>query len=102
MKHFLCLLLIFLKISKDSSASYYQNNKKRLQKEAFERYQSFSKEEKEKSNSTVLSNTKSTRRSKQNKSLLSIEKNITKGEKTPYYNHKKLFSFRKSTSLLKK
>ena len=48
LKHFLCLLLIFLKISKDSSASYYQNNKKRLQKEAFERYQSFLRKKKKK------------------------------------------------------
>ena len=36
------------KISKDSSAKYYQDNKERVQKKAWERYQSFSKEEKEK------------------------------------------------------
>ena len=33
---------------KDSSAKYYQNNKERLQKKACKRYQSLSKEEKEK------------------------------------------------------
>ena len=33
---------------KDSSAKYYQNNKERLQSKARERYQSLSKEEKEK------------------------------------------------------
>ena len=35
-------------MSKYSSAKYYQNNKERLQKEARERYQSLSTEEKEK------------------------------------------------------
>ena len=35
-------------MSKDSSAKYYEDNKERLQKKARERYQSFSKEEKEK------------------------------------------------------
>ena len=35
-------------MSKDSSAKYYQNNKKRLQKKVCERYQSLSEEEKEK------------------------------------------------------
>ena len=33
-------------MSKDSSAKYNQNNKKRLHKKACKRYQSFSKEEK--------------------------------------------------------
>ena len=32
----------------------------------------------------------------ENKSLLIIEKNIIKSEKTPYYNYKKLCSFTKS------
>ena len=36
-----------------------------------------------------------------NKSLLSIEKNIIKWEEMPYYNYKKLYSFRKSTIILK-
>ena len=34
-----------IKISKDSLAKHYQNNKDRLQKKACERYQSFSEEE---------------------------------------------------------
>ena len=63
-------------MSKDSSAKYYQDNKERLQKKARERYQSLSKEEKEKkSNNTVMNNTKIYEKMK-NKSLLSIEKNI--------------------------
>ena len=35
-------------MSKDSSVKFYQNNKERLQRKACERYQSLSKEEKEK------------------------------------------------------
>ena len=37
-----------IKMSKDSSVKFYQNNKERLQRKACERYQSLSKEEKEK------------------------------------------------------
>ena len=37
-----------------------------------------------------------------NKSFLSIEKNMIKWEKTPCYNLKKLFLFKKSTSILKR
>ena len=35
-------------MSRDLPAKYYQDNKERLQKKARERYQNFSKEEKEK------------------------------------------------------
>ena len=38
----------YIKITKDSSAKYYQNSKERLQKKVHERYHSLSKEEKEK------------------------------------------------------
>ena len=38
----------FIRMSKNSSAKYYQDNKETLQKKARERYQSLSKEEKEK------------------------------------------------------
>ena len=43
---FICFFT-YVKISKDSSAKYYQNDKERLQKSC-ERYQSLRKEEKEK------------------------------------------------------
>ena len=43
----------------------------------------------------VVSNTKIFQKMKK-KSLLSIEKNIIKWEKAPYYNYKTLFSFKKS------
>ena len=39
---------IYLKISKDFSAKYYQNTKEILEKKASEKYQSLPKEEKEK------------------------------------------------------
>ena len=64
-------------MSKDSSAKYYEDNKERLQKKARERYQSFSKEEKEKSDDMVMSYTKIYLK-KKNKSLLSIEINFRK------------------------
>ena len=64
-------------MSKDSSAKYYEDNKERLQKKARERYQSFSKEEKEKSDDMVMSYTKIYLK-KKNKSLLSKEINFRK------------------------
>ena len=45
-------------MSKDSSAKYYQNDKERLQKKLFKRYQSLSKEQKEKSDNMVVNDTK--------------------------------------------
>ena len=60
---------------KYSSAKYYQNNKEKLQKKASERYQSPSKEEKEKTDSMVVNHTKIYQKMK-NKSLLIVEKNI--------------------------
>ena len=72
---------------KYSSAKYYQNNKEKLQKKARERYQSPSKEEKEKTDSMVVNDTKVYQNMK-NKSLLTVEKNI-KWENMPYYNYKK-------------
>ena len=65
-------------MSKDSSAKYYQNKKERLHKKACERYQSLSKEEKEKKGeNTVVNNTKIYLKMK-NKSLLRIEKDVIK------------------------
>ena len=76
-----------MKIFKYSSAKYYQNNKEKLQKKARERYQSTSKEEKEKADSMVVNDTKVYQNMK-NESLLTVEKNI-KWENMPYYNYKK-------------
>ena len=49
-------------MSKNLSAKYYQENNKRLQEKAQERYQNISTEEKEKSNSMVWILQKSLRR----------------------------------------
>ena len=45
-----------IKMSKNSSAKYYQTNKERLQKKARERYQSLFKDEKEKKRSNMVMN----------------------------------------------
>ena len=42
------MFFTYLKMSKESSAKYYQSNKERLRKKTHERYQSLSKGEKEK------------------------------------------------------
>ena len=42
----------YMKMSKDSSTSYYQNNKEKLQKRSREKYRSLHEEEKEK-NATI-------------------------------------------------
>ena len=74
---------------------------KKTTKKPHERGKSFSKEEKEKKgNIMVVNNTKIYQKMK-NKCLMSIEKNIIKWEKTPNYNYKELFSFRKSTIISK-
>ena len=52
----------------------------------------FLKKKKKTSDNMVVKDIKIYQKMK-NKSWLSIEKNVTKGEKTPYYNYKKLFSF---------
>ena len=64
-------------MSKNSSTKYYQDNKKTLQKRDRERYQTLSKEEKEKNNNMAVNDTKISQKIK-NKSLLSIEKNVIK------------------------
>ena len=56
-------------------AKYYQGNKERLQKKARERYQNFSKEEKEKKHNMVVNVTKIFQKIT-NKSLLNIEKKL--------------------------
>ena len=67
-------VFIYIKMSKDLSAKYYQSNKERLREKACERYQSLSKDQKEKSNNMVVNDTKIGEKIK-SKSLLSIEEN---------------------------
>ena len=40
--NFFLIFFTYIKVSKDSSAKYYQNDKERLQQKARERYQSLS------------------------------------------------------------
>ena len=54
---------------------YYQENKERLQEKATERYQNLCKEQKENGNNMVINVTKIPQKM-ENKSLLSIEKNL--------------------------
>ena len=63
---------------------------KKTTKKAPERYQSLSKEKKEKSDNLVVTDTKICQKMK-HKSMLSIKKYIIKGEKKRSYNYKKLF-----------
>ena len=58
-------------MSKDSSTKYYHDNKERLKRKARERYQSLSKEVKEKRKHIVVNDTK-IHKSMKNKSWLSI------------------------------
>ena len=67
-------VFIYIKMSKDLSTKYYQSNKERLPEKACERYQSLSKDQKEKSNNMVVNDTKIGEKIK-SKSLLSIEEN---------------------------
>ena len=70
-------------MSIDSSDKHYQNNKKDLKK-ACERYQSISKEEKEKEQQYG----QKIYLKVNNKSFLNVEKNIVNCEKMLYYDHK--------------
>ena len=49
---------MYIKISKDSPAKYYQDNKERLKTKACERYQRISKEKNETSNNMVVNDKK--------------------------------------------
>ena len=60
-------------MSKNSSAKYYQYNKERLNKKSCERYQSYFKKEKGKSDNMAMKNTTIYQKMK-NKSWLSMEK----------------------------
>ena len=66
-----------------------QNNKERLQKKLVKDIKIFTEEKNKKSNNKVVEDTKIYQKMK-NKSLLSIEKNMIKWRKTPYYHYKKL------------
>ena len=80
-----------MKMSKNLSVKYYQENKGRLQKKAPEWYQNLSKEEKEKKATIFLWTLQKSLRRWKKLIWLSIEKNIIEWRKTLYYNYKKVF-----------
>ena len=83
---------MYIKMSKDSLAKYYQDNKERLQKKACERCQSLSKEEKEKKQQYGHEWYKNLLVAEKQK-LVGYRKKYYKMRKMPYYNYKKLFPF---------
>ena len=76
-------------MSKDLSAKYYQDNKKRLQK-SMRKISDFLMKRKKKRDNIVVNNTKIYQKMK-NKSWLSIEKNTIKQVKTLYCKYKETF-----------
>ena len=76
-------------MTKDLSAKY-QKIKKDYKKQLTKDVKIFLKNKKKKSGNIVVNVTKISQKMK-NKSLLSIENNIIKRERTLYYNYKKVF-----------
>ena len=74
-KFFVIVFFICIKMSKNLSAKYYQENKERLQKKLMKGIKIFLKKKKRKSSNIVMNNTKIYQKMKK-KSLLSLEKNI--------------------------
>ena len=71
-------------MSENLSAKYYQENKERLQKKACERYQSLSKEEKEKKSDNMAVN---------------LTKNLAENEVNKLVEHRKKYRMRKNNLL---
>ena len=75
---------IYIKIFKNLSAKYYEENKERLQKKALERYQNLSKEEKNKKRQYGRERYKNL--SEEEKQKLAEYKKIYRMRKVSYYN----------------
>ena len=73
---FVIFFHIYIEMSKNLSAKYYQENKERPQKKLVKNIKIFLKKKKLKSNSMIVNVIKISQKMK-NKSLLSIEKNVT-------------------------
>ena len=76
-------------MTKDLSAKY-QKIKKDYKKQLTKDVKIFLKNKKKKSGNMVVNVTKISQKMK-NKSLLSVENNVIKRERTLYYNYKKVF-----------
>ena len=85
---FLWLFYIYIKLSTNLSAKYYQENKGRLQTKLVIDMKIFPKRRKKKSKNMGI--TKFSQKRK-NKRLLSIEKNIIEWEKMSYLTYEKVF-----------
>ena len=83
-KFFYKFFFIYIKLPKNLSAKFYQENKERLQKKARERYKNLSKEEKEKKQQYGREHYKKI-------NWLSIEKIIIEQENMLYHNYKEVF-----------
>ena len=93
------LFHIYLKTFKNVSAKYYPENREKLKIKAHERHLSLLKEQKKKSNNMVVNIRKisqNMKKEKQNKTGW-VQKKVLKNDKknTFYYNHKKVFKFRR-------
>ena len=75
--NYFIVFFTYIKLSKYSSAKYYQNNKERPQKKIAKGIKVFLKKKKKKSGAMVLNDAKIYQKMK-NKSFLSKEKNIIK------------------------
>ena len=81
---------LLLKMFKNLSAKYYQENKERLQEKACERYQNLSKEKKEKKRQYGHDHYKNCLQVEKQK-LVEYKKNIIEWEKMFYYYYNKVF-----------
>ena len=90
--NFFINLFIFMKMSKNSWAKFYQNIKERLQKNVCKRYQSLSKRPKEKQWQYYRERCKNLPEDVKQKLVEYRKKYIIKWVKTSYYSYKKLLS----------
>ena len=87
---FYVFVFIYIKISKNLSAKYYQENKERLQKKLLKDIKMFLKKKKKKSDNMVVNVTKISQMMK--KSLFEYRKKRYRiRKKMLFYNYKKLF-----------
>ena len=89
LNQFSLFFFIDMTMTKDLSAKY-QKIKKDYKKQLIKDVKIFLKNKKKKSGNMVVNVTKISQKMK-NKSLLSIENNVIKRERTLYYNYKKVF-----------
>ena len=92
---------IYINMSRNWSAKYYQESKERLHKKLMKDIKVFLKEERKRNDNMVVNVTKTSQKMK-NKSLLSIEKEYYRMKKMTYYNYQKLFQFRKYWFFIRK